>query len=143
MNVSQWMTKSVLTVKPHDTLRHARELMAKHRVNQLPVVVNEKLVGIVSDRDIRDAYPSSLKLVRGKDIDDFAEAYTVEEAMTYNVISVTPDTSIREAAQRLRRQRFGALPVVEKGKLVGIITRSDLLDALLATTPITGEAKKE
>jgi CBS domain-containing protein len=143
MNVSEWMTKSVLTVKPHDTLRQARELMAKHRVNQLPVVVNEKLIGIVSDRDIRDAYPSSLKLLRGKDIDDFAEAYTVGEVMTYNVISVGPDTSLREAAQRLRRQRFGALPVVEKGKLVGIITRSDLLDALLANTPTTGEAREE
>ncbi len=52
--------------------------------------------------------------------------------MTYNVVTVTPQTSLREAAQQLRRQRFGALPVVEHGKLVGIITRSDLLDAMLA-----------
>jgi CBS domain-containing protein len=54
--------------------------------------------------------------------------------MTYNVVAISPRTSVREAAQRLRRQRFGALPVVENGKLVGIITRSDLLDALLAET---------
>jgi len=137
MNVSHWMTKSVLTVKPHDTLRHARELMTKHRINQLPVVVNDKLVGIVSDRDIRDAYPSSLRLLRGKDIDEFADSYTVEEIMTYNVIAVTSQTSLREAAQRLRRQRFGALPVLDNGKLMGIITKSDLLDAMLA-----GEAKE-
>lgn len=137
MNVSHWMTKSVLTVKPHDTLRHARELMTKHRINQLPVVVNDKLVGIVSDRDIRDAYPSSLRLLRGKDIDEFADSYTVEEVMTYNVIAVTSQTSLREAAQRLRRQRFGALPVLDNGKLMGIITKSDLLDAMLA-----GEVKE-
>jgi len=130
--VAQWMTKSVLTIKPHESLRHARERLAKYRINQLPVVVDDKLVGIVTDRDVRDAYPSSLRLFYGKDIDEFGDSHTVEEVMTYNVVTVTPDTSIREAAQLLRQQRFGALPVVEDGKLVGIITRSDLLDAMLA-----------
>jgi acetoin utilization protein AcuB len=132
MDVSQWMTKSVMTIKPKDTLRHARDRLAKYRINQLPVVVNDKLVGIVTDRDVRDAYPSSLRLFYGKDIDEFGDSHTVEEVMTYNVVAISPQTSLREAAQRLRRQRFGALPVVENGKLVGIITRSDLLDALLA-----------
>jgi CBS domain-containing protein len=138
MNVAQWMTTSVVTIKPQDPLRSARELMATHRINQLPVVGNGKLIGIVTDRDIRDAYPSSLRLLRGKDIDEFADSHTVEDVMTYNVTAVSPQTSLREAAQRLRRQRFGALPVVEKGKLVGIITRSDLLDAMLA-----GETREE
>ena len=132
MSVSQWMTKSVMTIKPKDTLRHARERLAKYRINQLPVVVNDKLVGIVTDRDVRDAYPSSLRLFYGKDIDEFGDSHTVEEVMTYNVMAISPQTSLREAAQRLRRQRFGALPVVENGKLMGIITRSDLLDAMLA-----------
>jgi acetoin utilization protein AcuB len=132
MDVSQWMTKSVVTIKPKDTLRHARERLAKYRINQLPVVINDKLVGIVTDRDVRDAYPSSLRLFYGKDIDEFGDSHTVEEVMTYNVVAISPQTSLREAAQRLRRQRFGALPVVENGKLVGIITRSDLLDAMLA-----------
>jgi acetoin utilization protein AcuB len=106
--------------------------MVRYRINQLPVVVNDKLVGIVTDRDVRDAYPSSLRLFRGKDIDEFGESHIVEELMTYNVVTVSPQTSLREAAQRLRKQRFGALPVVEDGELVGIITRSDILDALLA-----------
>ena len=132
MNVAQWMTKAVVTIKPQDTLRHARELMTKHRINQLPVVVNDKLIGIVTDRDIRDAYPSSLRPPHGKDIDEFADSYTAEDFMTYNVLAVSPQTPLREAARHLRRQRFGALPVVETGKLVGIITRSDLLDAMLA-----------
>jgi len=131
MYVAQWMTKSVVTIKPHDSLRHARERMMKYRINQLPVVVNDKLVGIVTDRDVRDAYPSSLRLIHGKDIDEFGDSHTVEEVMTYNVVTVSPDATLREAARRLRNQRFGALPVVENGVLVGIITRSDLLDALL------------
>jgi acetoin utilization protein AcuB len=132
MDVSQWMTKSVVTIKPQDTLRHARERLAKYRINQLPVVVNDKLVGILTDRDVRDAYPSSLRLFYGKDIEEFGDSHTVEEIMTYNVVTISPQTSLREAAQRLRQQRFGALPVVENGKLVGIVTRSDLLDAILA-----------
>ena len=132
MEVSKWMTKSMITIKPKDTLRHARERLAKYRINQIPVVINDKLVGIVTDRDVRDAYPSSLRLFYGKDIDEFGDSHTVEEVMTYNVVAISPQTSLREAAQRLRRQRFGALPVVENGKLVGIITRSDLLDAMLA-----------
>lgn len=106
--------------------------MAKHRINQLPVVVNDKLVGIVTDRDLRDAYPSSLRPFRGKDIDEFGDSHLVEEVMTYSVVTVSPQTSLRDAALQLRQQRFGALPVVENGKLVGIITRSDLLDAMLA-----------
>lgn len=132
MDVSKWMTKSLVTIKPKDTLRHARERMAKYRINQLPVVVGDKLVGIVTDRDVRDAYPSSLRLFHGKDIDEFGDSHTVEEIMTYNVVTVTPHTSLRDAARCLRQQRFGALPVVENGKLVGIITRSDVLDAMLA-----------
>jgi len=132
MNIEKWMTKSLTTIKPKDTLRHARERLAKYRINQLPVVVDDKLVGIVTDRDVRDAYPSSLRLFYGKDIDEFGDSHTVEEIMTYNVVTVTPQTSLQETARLLRRQRFGALPVVEKGKLVGIITRSDLLDAMLA-----------
>ena len=132
MTVAQWMTKTVLTIKPQDTLKKARELMIKHRINQLPVVVDDRVVGIVTDRDVRDAYPSSMRLLRGKDVDEFADSHIVEEVMTFNVATIGPQMSIREAAQHLRKQRFGALPIVEQGKLVGVITRSDLLDAALA-----------
>ena len=132
MRVAQWMTRSVLTIKPHDTLKKARELMTKHRVNQLPVVADDKVVGIVTDRDVRDAYPSSMRLLRGKDIEEFADSHVVEEVMTFNVVTIGPEASLREAAQHMRKQRFGAVPVIDRGKLVGIITRSDLLDAALA-----------
>ena len=132
MRVSHWMTRPVVTVKPRDTLRTARRLMAEHRINQLPVVRNDKLVGMVTDRDLRDAYPSSTQLYRSKKVDEFADSHTVEEVMTFNVIGVTPDTPLEEAAALLRRHRIGALPVVEKGKLVGILTRSDLLNFLLS-----------
>jgi len=130
--VSACMTTSVVVVKPRDSLRAAREIMAEHRINQLPVVKNGKVVGIVTDRDLRDAYPSSMEIYRGKGIDEFADSYTVEEVMTFNVISVAPSTPLSEAIALFRRHRIGALPVVEKDKLVGILTRSDILDHLLS-----------
>lgn len=132
INVSDWMSRGVLAVEAFDSIAVARQVMAKHRINQLPVVEGEKLVGIVTDRDIRDAYPTSIMINRAKEIDKFAESYTVEEVMTYNVMSVGPQTPLAAAVKLLRRHRIGSLPVVEKEKLVGIITRSDILDFILS-----------
>lgn len=132
IKVSDWMSRGVLAVEAFDSIAVARQIMAKHRVNQLPVVEGEKLVGIVTDRDIRDAYPTSIMINRAKEIDKFAESYTVEEVMAYNVVSVRPQTPLAAAIKLLRRHRIGSLPVVEKKKLVGIITRSDILDFILS-----------
>lgn len=131
IKVSQWMTKQVLAVELYDSIGLARRIMAKHRINQLPVLADEKLVGIVTDRDIRDAYPTSILIDHAKDIDKFAESYTVEEVMTFNVMTVQPETPLMTAIRTLRRHRIGSLPVAKKEKLVGIITRSDVLDFIL------------
>ncbi len=131
VRVSDWMTEQVLAVEVFDSIGIARRLMAKHRINQVPVVDGEKLIGIVTDRDIRDAYPTSMLIDHAKEIDRFADSYTVEDVMTFNVISVKPETSLVTAVRLLRRHRIGSLPVVKKGELVGIITRSDVLGFIL------------
>ncbi len=131
VRVSDWMTEQVLAVEVFDSIGIARRLMAKHRINQVPVVDGEKLIGIVTDRDIRDAYPTSILIDHAKEIDRFADSYTVEDVMTFNVISVKPETSLVTAVRLLRRHRIGSLPVVKKGELVGIITRSDVLGFIL------------
>ena len=141
MLVSEWMSKKVLTVEVVDSIGLARRLMAKHRVNQLPVLDDGRLVGIVTDRDIRDAYPTSMVINRAKEIDQFAETYTVEEVMSYNVLTVKPTTPLIWAVRLLRRHRIGSLPVVEKGKLVGIITRSDILDFVLTGVKLPSRKK--
>jgi acetoin utilization protein AcuB len=132
MKVRQWMTRSVMTLKPQDSLQHAHDRLRKYRINQFPVVRDGSLVGIVTDRDIRDAYPSHLHRIRTEDIEEFAAEHTVEQIMTREVVTVSPEATLRDAALRLRQYRLGALPVMEEGKLVGIITRSDLLEAMLA-----------
>jgi acetoin utilization protein AcuB len=129
--VSAWMTESVLAVETFDSIAVARQLMAKHRVNQLPVLDNDNLVGIVTDRDIRDAYPTSLMIDRTEEIDRFAEKITVETVMTHDVFIVRPETSLMTAVALLRRHRIGSLPVMKDKSLVGIITRSDVLDYVL------------
>ena len=132
MKVRQWMTRAVMTLKPQDSLQHAHDRLRKYRINQFPVVRDGKLVGIVTDRDLRDAYPSSLRRIRTEDIEEFAAEHTVEQLMTREVVTISPEAPLREAALRLRQYRLGALPVMEEGQLVGIITRSDLLEAMLA-----------
>ena len=136
IKVADWMTETVLAVEIYDSISVARQLMAKHRVNQLPVIENDRLMGIVTDRDIRDAYPTSMLIGRTKEIDKFAESYTVEEVMTHDVFTVEPETPLATAVALLRHHRIGSLPVVKAKQLVGIITRSDILDFVLSGSGI-------
>ena len=132
IRVADWMTESVLAVETYDSIAIARELMAKHRVNQLPVLDNDVVVGIVTDRDLRDAYPTSMAIAETRKIDEFAARYTVEEVMSHDVFTVQPEMPLKTAVALLRRHRIGSLPVIENKNLVGIITRSDILDFILS-----------
>jgi acetoin utilization protein AcuB len=152
IQVADWMSDKVLAVETYDSIAIARQVMAKHRINQLPVLENEQLVGMVTDRDIRDAYPTSMMIDQTKVIDSFAEKVTVEEVMTRDLLIVKPETPLATAVGLLRKHRIGSLPVVQDKELVGIITRSDILDfvlsgvsrrkRLLAATPISKAKKK-
>jgi acetoin utilization protein AcuB len=134
MRVGSWMKHPVVGVKPRDSAAHARALMEQHRFNQLPVFQGPRLVGIVTDRDLRDAFPSLAEaaIPSRRRPPKGAEPSTipVEDVMTADVLTVEPDTPLDEAARLLRRERIGALPVVSAGRVVGIVTRSDLLGAL-------------
>jgi acetoin utilization protein AcuB len=141
------MKHPVHTVKPLDSIQHARDLMQHHGVNQLPVVVDRRLVGIITDRDLRDAFPSVFDspvfAPRGAKVTTTDPGrVTVEMVMTPNVMTITPGDSMVDAARLMRRERIGALPVVEGERLVGIIARSDVLDAFvdLAETEEAREA---
>lgn len=120
----------VRTVKPLDSIRHARDVMAEHRINQLPVVVDGRLVGIVTDRDLRDAFPSVFADPARRGDADPAHI-RVEEVMTSNVLTLTPSDGVIAAASLMRRERVGAIPIVDGTRLVGILARSDVLDAMV------------
>ncbi len=136
MKIEAWMKHPVVTVKRQDSARHARETIEKHRINQLPVVTDGHLVGIVTDRDLRDAFPSvfdsptTLERRQRRPAVDPAKI-RVEDVMTATVFVLAPGVFLADAARLMRRERVGAIPIVDGGKLVGILTRSDVLDAFV------------
>lgn len=129
------LARTLVTIKPLDTIAHARKLAVQHRINQLPVVQKGKLVGILTDRDLRDAFPSVFDEAAHDGDGKHASGWTpdrvhVESVMTRDVHTLAPDVSLADAARLMRSQRIGAVPIVEAdGTLLGLVTRSDVLDA--------------
>jgi acetoin utilization protein AcuB len=121
MFVGKRMTANPKTVSPGDTLSVAAAIMREHRFNHLPVVEAGRLVGIVTDTDLRNA---SLEAGGGAGGDR-----PVREVMRTQVWSLTPDDSLEDALLIISQQRFGALPVLDGDRLVGILTKMDLLRA--------------
>src|SRR5690242_10540253 len=113
MLIENWMKRQVHIVKPRDSIRHARKLMEEHRINQLPVVTNGQLVGIITDRDLRDAFPSVLEhRSRPLGADANPDTVPVEDLMSRNVLTLGPQDTFEEAAALMRRERIGAVPIV-------------------------------
>jgi len=142
MKIAQWMKHPVISVKPKDSVLHAREMMETHRMNQLPVTVDGRLVGIITDRDVRDVFPSVIDAasrpgIRPRRSGADPATLPVEDVMTVNVLTLTAGVPLADAARVMRRERIGAIPVVDGTRLVGIVTRSDVLDAFVE---LTGEA---
>ena len=135
MRIENKMKAHVHTVKPQDTVAHARALIEEHRINQLPVVQNRKLVGIVTDRDLRDARnvveTATSDASKTHHEAPQANKIPIEAVMTTNVLTLGSADTIVEAARMMRRERIGGVPIVDNGALVGIITRSDILDAFI------------
>ncbi|GIW71971.1 MAG: hypothetical protein KatS3mg102_1513 [Planctomycetota bacterium] len=134
--VSRWMSRNVVTVKPSDRLVDAFEKMREHRIRHVPVVERGRLVGIVSDRDVRHALPMRAEQeAAGDDLYGRAMLETpVDKVMSRHPITCTPETTIREAAEIICREKVGALPVLDGERLVGIISAEDLLWAFVENT---------
>jgi len=149
LKIEALMKLPVHTVKPQDSVAHARAILEEHRINQLPVVVNRRLVGIVTDRDLRDA-PAAVEVAAAavagasRTQAPHPERIPVEAVMTTNVLTLTPADKVEDAARLMRRERIGAIPIVERGALVGIVTRSDILDAfvLVREQPSSGSGAR-
>jgi CBS domain-containing protein len=124
--VRNWMTPDPVTVSPKTTLPDAHDLMKRRRVRRLPVVDEDKLVGIVTLGDVREASPSDATTLSIYEMNYLLSRLTVEKIMTKNVLTLTPGTPIREAAGMMLLHKVSGLPVVENDRLVGIITESDI-----------------
>ncbi len=142
MQVVKRMKRKVITINPDDPIRLAMELLYKNRIRQLPVVEGRKVVGIITDRDLREASASSATSLSVWELNYLLEQVKVKDVMMHDVITVNPETSVEEAARIINDNKIGGLPVVEKDVLVGIITESDLLDLFIAVMGINGASTR-
>lgn len=130
MRISELMTKNVVTVEADQLLRDVVDLMRLKKIRHLPVVSGAKLVGIVTDRDVKRALPS----VFSGDQEEFERVLSdtrVEQVMTKDPFTLRPTDEVKEALKALIERKFGGIPIVSDGKLVGIVTDIDFLRAFL------------
>jgi len=132
MRVRELMTGAVVTARPDMPVLDARHLMIEKRIRHLIVTSDrDELLGIVTDRDIRLNLPSQATSLSVWEMNYLLTRLTVGEVMTASVITVGPDREARDAAQLILDHRIGALPVVDTGHLIGIVTETDLLRAFV------------
>lgn len=124
--VQDWMTPNPITVNSRTPLPDAHQLMMTHRIRRLPVVDDGVLVGIVTRGDIRGAQPSEATSLSIYEIHYLLSRLTVGQIMSRPVITVTPDMTVQTAAALMLKHKIAGLPVVEDGRVVGIITESDI-----------------
>jgi acetoin utilization protein AcuB len=127
MLVKDVMTRDVATLTPEQTLRDAINLLRSKRIRHLPVVEGQKLVGIVTDRDVKRAAPSVLTGVGNEAFDTSLLTIKVAQVMTREPITVLDRASLKSAVEIFINTKVGALPVVDDGRLVGILADSDIL----------------
>ena len=137
MRVRDLMTAKPITVDPETPMLEARQRMVEERIRHLIVVENARVVGILTDRDIRLNLPSPATSLSVWEINSLLAKLTVGGVMSSSVIVVDPDRPIAEAARIMIDHKIGALPVVEAGRLVGIITESDFLRAIASPSQAT------
>lgn len=131
LKVRDVYTRDVITVTPNTTLPEARRLMDGNDIRRLPVVAGGELVGIITLLDLMRAAPSPATSLSVWEINYLLDKLTVAEVMTSPVMTVAPDTDLYEVARLMLAHKIGGLPVMENGKLVGIITESDVFRVMV------------
>ena len=130
ISVADYMTRSPATVHSDALVRGVVDMMRKRKIRHLPVVDREgHLVGIVTDRNLRQVIFDPTIQERLGDLASVLNTLTVRDVMTWGVITVRPEAQIREAARLMRERKVGALPVVDGERVVGMLTETDVLRA--------------
>jgi len=137
MLVKKWMSKKVITIDQEASLQEAISLLKKHNIRRLPVLKNGDLVGIVTDRDLKRASASDATSLEIHELLHLLSLVKINEIMTQNPLTVSPDHTIEETADILMAHKISGAPVVDhKGELVGVITQNDLFKVLVSLTGI-------
>ena len=135
MRIRELMSGGLITVRRDTPVLQARDLMAREKIRHLLVTdAGGALTGIVTDRDIRLNLPSRATTLSVWELNHLLTKLTVGQVMTRSVITVGPDRSARDAGQVMLDRKIGALPVLEDGHLIGIITETDIVRAFVTMT---------
>jgi acetoin utilization protein AcuB len=129
LRVGDIMSVSPVTIAPSSSVHAAQALMQQRTIRHLPVLKDGHLVGMISDRDIRQVLPSPATSLSVWEIRHLLDKLTVGEVMTYFVMTTAPDCPVTDAVGRMLSHKVGALPVVEDRQVIGILTRTDILRA--------------
>ena len=138
MKVRELMTGALITVSPEIGIFEARQTMLKERIRHLLVKEGGRLVGIVTDRDIRLNLPSQATSLSVWEVNHLLSRLTVGEVMTKGVIITGPEQEARAAARLMLEHKIGALPVLDGAHLVGILTETDILRAFARAPEAAG-----
>jgi acetoin utilization protein AcuB len=131
MLVGERMSKPVITISPDTPIAEALNMMKVEKVRRFPVVKEGKLLGVVSDKDLLNASPSPVSTLSIWEMNYLLNKITVSEVMVKNVLTVTEDTPIEQAARIMADNKIGGLPVMRDGGVVGMITETDLFKMFL------------
>jgi acetoin utilization protein AcuB len=137
MLVENWMSKDVVTVDVNDSMQYATRLLKEHNIRGLPVMKNGKLVGVVTDGDLKRASASDATTLEIHELLYLISKIKVKEIMTKNPITIPLDYTIDEAAAILLDNKLSGAPVVDnEGKVVGVITQTDIFRVLVSFTGV-------
>jgi len=131
MLVSKKMKRDVITVTKNERMTTAKKILQEKNIRHLPVVDGKKLIGLVTNMDIRKAEASPATSLEIRELHYLLDKLTVGEIMTKNVITVSPDISVEEATTLLHDNKIGCLPVIEDGNLVGMLSENDVMEILI------------
>jgi len=131
MYVSDWMTKKVFTVTPDSSISDAAKLTREKGIKHVPVVKGNVIKGLLSDRDIKEYLPSKTTTLDVYELHSLLTKTRVKSVMKTSIVTTSPDTPIEEAALIMLDKNIGCLPVIDRNKLVGIISDRDLFQVLV------------
>lgn len=139
MLVRDRMTTNVLTVAPDTSFDQALRLMRERKVRRFPVMSGQRLVGIVSEKDLLNAGPSRATMLDRFELHELINRLTISDVMHRQVITITPEHPLEEAARIMADNKIGGMPVLEGAQLVGIITETDIFRTM---TEMLGARRK-
>lgn len=136
MLVRDWMSTKLITIDENESITKAMGIIKDHKIRRLPVVKDDKLIGMVTDRDLKEATPSKVSTLDIHELYGVLSKIKVKDIMSKSLITIGPDESVEKAAVIMLENKISGLPVVQKDALVGVITQTDVFRVLTGITGI-------